>query len=397
MKNAKMFLFSAFLFFVAMSAFASADQVPIFVGNTSSNTSYQFSHLQNYGFQVTITNGTDAGNITNVTFQLGRPVGTLTNYTNYSAILVKNNTNSIWHINFTQEQLGPAGTYNYTWFANTTIGSVWNNTQTIGKIIAVNTTNQVTLWFMNTTDNVANANMTAPFYRYPNTVNITAYNIFDRSGTISIYWKNTTLFTSANNTNITLNVGVNNIVANTSGNANFSANARNFFINITQGRSIMTITANGTYSTQDNVIVTGTESNIGDNDVSYSLFLDNVIISTSLAPVSISDTRNQLNSGTRIYGFNSSNGENWSVNITGVLSYMTISAPTGGLASSPSGPSSPFVPAAQDNNVPYQFSVAGGTTPSGNWMSDPLGAIGSAVGNFFGGIVSAIQAMFGWR
>lgn len=120
------------------------------------------------GFQVTITNGTNAGNITNVTFQLGRPVGTLTNYTNYSAILVKNNTNSIWHINFTQEQLGPAGTYNYTWFANTTIGSVWNNTQTIGKIIAVNTTNQVTLWFMNTTDNVTNANITAPFYRYPN-------------------------------------------------------------------------------------------------------------------------------------------------------------------------------------------------------------------------------------
>ncbi len=66
-----------------------------------------------YGFQI---NWTDPdGNFANATFQLGRPDGTLTNYTIATTPAVQNISDT-WYINFTQAQLGTAGTYNYTWY-----------------------------------------------------------------------------------------------------------------------------------------------------------------------------------------------------------------------------------------------------------------------------------------
>jgi len=317
----------------------------IFNANTTSNTSNQFSPFSTYGFQVNISNETGAGygygNYTNITFQLGSPTGTLMNYTNYTTIMVKNDTISTWYINFTQEQLGPAGTYNYSWFANTSDGTFTNNSYNSNllvvpmKIVAVNTTNQVQLWFMNTSNNVVNVNMTTASYRYPLMINITLYsayyNLPGTSGiTFNMYWKNTTLINSWNNTNITLTAGMNEIVANTTGNTNFSANARDFFVNITTGTLNMVITGSSSITTTETGSVTGTESNNAvENDVNYSLSLDEIIFQTLTTPGTMNDIR-YLNTGTRTYRFNSTGGQNWSVNNTGVTFVVTVNYVTGG-------------------------------------------------------------------
>jgi len=139
----------AFLGLYVMPALAA--EIQFFAGNTTSfPNGIAYKTGNNYGFQITITNGTGAaGNATNVTFQLGKPDGTKLTYTNYSAttnqsILVKNETASIFHINFTQDQLGPAGIYNYTWFANTTVGNIWNSTPTIPFYVMANMTFNLT-------------------------------------------------------------------------------------------------------------------------------------------------------------------------------------------------------------------------------------------------------------
>lgn len=222
--------------FLALSAQALA--APIFSNNITVNFTAWYMPNSDHSFMVAITNGTDAGNITNITFQLGRPSGTLANYTNYtSGIFVKNNTNSVWHINFTQEQFGGVGTYNYTWFANTSTGGEWNGTQTIAFSGGLaNSTNQVQLWLMNSTNNVANQNMTTSNIIYPAKTNATTYLIFSQSGTINLYL-NDILSNAMNNTNITLASGLNKITGNTSGNENYSASSQTFWINTTYNTS----------------------------------------------------------------------------------------------------------------------------------------------------------------
>ncbi len=107
----------------------------------------------NMGFQI---NWTDT-NFANATFQLGRPSGALTNYTNASTIKTAyasgdNYTkNARWYINFTQDQIGGAGTYNYTWFGIDTAGSQ-NSSGTINYTISKAATN-MELWLNGTEGN----------------------------------------------------------------------------------------------------------------------------------------------------------------------------------------------------------------------------------------------------
>lgn len=256
MKNRILFLTVLVLMsFLALSVQASA--APIFSNNITVNSTAWYMPNSDHSFMVTITNGTDAGNITNVTFQLGIPVGTLTNYTNYtSGIFVKNNTNSVWHINFTQEQFGGAGTYNYTWFANTSFGNEWNKTDTISfDGGAANATNQVSLWFMNSTHNVLNQNMTPSNIIYPAKTNATTYLIFSQSGTANLYL-NGVLANSVNNTNITLASGLNRITGNTTGNENYSATSQTFWINITYNTSFPSaFSMNDTYINMNETVL----------------------------------------------------------------------------------------------------------------------------------------------
>ena len=104
-----------------------------------------------WGFQI---NWTDANNnFDNATFQFGRPVGTYINYTKVTSIATKNDSSAgkdTWYINFTQDQLGKAGTYNFTWFGIDIAGNQ-NKTDTIGYVINKNTTPQVYSFSINDT------------------------------------------------------------------------------------------------------------------------------------------------------------------------------------------------------------------------------------------------------
>ena len=107
-----------------LSSTALATIGPFFFNNATNITATtEYDSDGYYIFQVNITNGTVGGTaaVSNGTiFQLGRPDGTFQNLTRLTSPAVTNNTIGLWWINLTQNQLGPAGTYNYTWYANNT-------------------------------------------------------------------------------------------------------------------------------------------------------------------------------------------------------------------------------------------------------------------------------------
>jgi PGF-pre-PGF domain-containing protein len=139
MERFKLLFLAAFaataLFFVT-----SASAIPIFTnnvtyaGNVSADNAATFNATQNISFTVTITDSVNGGlngqaNITNVTFQLGRPDNTMINFTvnftsaGVSVPAVQNSSATVFFINFTQSMFGQAGTYNYTWFAKNSTGA----------------------------------------------------------------------------------------------------------------------------------------------------------------------------------------------------------------------------------------------------------------------------------
>lgn len=108
----------------------NVNSIPNWLANATSKTSPQiYDAGKNYGFQI---NWTDA-DFSNATLQLGRPDGTLTNYT-ISTTPSTTNTSNIWYINFTQDQIGGVGIYNYTWFG-VDLNGAENKTDTINYVI----------------------------------------------------------------------------------------------------------------------------------------------------------------------------------------------------------------------------------------------------------------------
>lgn len=90
-----------------------------------------------YSFQITWVDQYD--NVENATFRLGTAAGAFTNYTNTSTDPTVYNASTTWMVNFTQVQLGQAGTYNFTWIAiNLTYTE--NSTDMVGFTVAKNST-----------------------------------------------------------------------------------------------------------------------------------------------------------------------------------------------------------------------------------------------------------------
>lgn len=129
---------------------------------TKFSTPATYWYNETHGFQVTWT----GVGLANSTFQLGRPDGRLVNYTNNSAIAVSN-VSGVFKINFTQDQLGPVGPYNYTWFGIDRDGSE-NKSNTTFYNVAQNTYSKLrsTFYRWNDTDSLAtsaNQNVSAIF------------------------------------------------------------------------------------------------------------------------------------------------------------------------------------------------------------------------------------------
>ncbi len=240
------FLFSI----VPIPAFAT----PQFNSNTSTYvTGTEYNQNNNYGFQMNISNVSGIYNSTevivfaNTTFQLGRiTTDTYTNYTNNTlGVIIQNDTTGMWWINFTQNQLGRAESYNFTWYANNT-DDIWNSSQTHNWTLAVNSTTNVSLFLNGTEGNKS--------YTQNRVANITV----DIKTSYTVLVNLSTNFTSTYNTSgnsplensITLSytAGKYNITGFFEGDANFTSDSQTYWLTITSPPTTTTTTTTQPYS-----------------------------------------------------------------------------------------------------------------------------------------------------
>lgn len=160
-------LFSFFLFLVV--ALTSVFAHPLYINNATTHASGSYYYIERtYGFQVNCSDNYTVSGTTNATFQLGRPIGTSTNYTNATtgSNTVYNVTISTWYVNFTQRELGEAGTYNITWYCINFTGSD-NATHVVPWEIARNNTplvtTNITVYAMGGTQSNVTSNNAASF------------------------------------------------------------------------------------------------------------------------------------------------------------------------------------------------------------------------------------------
>lgn len=182
-----------------------------------------YNTANNYGFQI---NSSASNGMNNTWFQLGRPSGSLTNYT------ALNNSASgadVWYYNLTQSALGGVGTYNYTWFLNDT-SNLQNRSDTVNYVINKAAT------LMNLSLNGTQGNRS---YRQNEISNFTAWLNVSK---LIYLWSNMTGFiqqsgtTSITNyTNLTNITAKNyyNLTANWTGDENYTDSQIDYLFNVT--------------------------------------------------------------------------------------------------------------------------------------------------------------------
>lgn len=178
----------------------SAGTAPQWLANSTNLPSPQFYNLSNnYGFQV---NSSDSENNMNNTFlQLGRPDGTLTNYTALNNSLPGPN---VWYYNFTQSAMGKTGTYNITWFLNDT-ENAQNKSDTVNYVI-----NQAPLEF------IISPQTQTIFY----STSVRQYCSNNITSVSCGLYRNSSLIT--NDTNVVLDAGDYNYTANITDTQNYT-------------------------------------------------------------------------------------------------------------------------------------------------------------------------------
>jgi hypothetical protein len=184
------------------------------------------------------------------------------------------------------------GTYNYYWWANDTTGN--SNATSTQTYTVSQASPQLNLEITNAT--------------YPNngTINASETNSGDSDLTYRLFIDGVEETTgSMINIFKHLSAGTYNITYNTTGGTNYTAGTNTTLLTIFKGTPTGTITldpsATETYPTE--TTATGSESNQGDSDVTYTLYRDDV-------PVSNPETAT-LAAGSYTYKFNSTEGENW--------------------------------------------------------------------------------------
>jgi len=332
-----------FAFLMVQSVFAS----PSFLVRTTNitftggnNTNYSGSNT--YAFSSTWRNSTLNETIVSYNFTLYYPSGVPATYTSSTtpavtignAAGVLNDTAMDMNITFTQDQLGGAGTYNFTF------GMVTNN--------GTNTTTNITT---NTYFRIAGGLMTGSLsgsnVSYPNAVSVTPTetNIGDADIQYML-WRNTTLIGNTTGSAPAVNAtvlsvgGVYVFVFNSTGGANWMVNSSisTRVINVSKGNLSFALTvSNVSYPNSLHAVVS--ESNIGDADVNYTLWRN-----SSTAPVNHSTTFGTAPAGETIelaadssiyyvYTVNvTATSANWSANATGLSSTVYVTKGTPSLA-----------------------------------------------------------------
>ena len=299
--------------------------------NFTNATNYSVSAV--YSFNSTWTNTSFLNNVTlgsSTNFTLGRPDGTITVYNFSTTPFLVNNTTTlpvVIFINFTQAELGPVGTYNFTFGLNVT-----NDTGTytnVTSLVAFNISKAATLATLYL--NGITANQTSA---YPNsTINATAVsNVSDLyvelKGNASALLNNMTS-TSFNTTLWGVSV-YRTFSAKVLGNENYSVSALNTLSwNITKGTLNLSLTGSNV-SYPNSPSVSGVRNGIsGDSDVNYTLWRNNSLYNSSNSTDSSNSSDLTDMTVLRVakynYTFNSTGGANWTANATGLsLTNVTV-------------------------------------------------------------------------
>ena len=205
-----------------------------------------------------------------------------------------------------------AGTYQYRFIGNDTGGNLISTDLmnfTIGKA-----DNLLDLYFNNGTE-IVNQNLTVTYSTQTNVTGICT------KGNCTLY-RNGNL-TSENNTNMILGAGLWEYVLFATETQNYTGNSTSYNITVEKGVLGMSIgfDPSTTVDSGQQSIVTGFENNIGDDDVNYTLWRDDTLVSDTY-PYEEAAT---LELGTYIYTFNATDGENWTTN--SVSGPLTVQKP----------------------------------------------------------------------
>jgi PGF-pre-PGF domain-containing protein len=252
---------------------------------------------------------------------------TIMNSTNSSDIRVNNAsmTNSYGGSIYNYSIILPAGTWNWTSYANDTSNN-WNATDawtfTINKAATL-----ATLYLNGTIANITST--------YPNsTINVTAVaNITGANVTI---WRNGTSLVSALSTATDIRQwGAYNNYFNASviADQNYSASSVVFlWLNVSKGTPTGSISGINV-TLPSTTSITPSESNVGDADVNYTFWRDTSLVSLANGTTSLSADTTPSTAGTYTYKLNSTAGENWTANSsisTLVITVSAASSTTGG-------------------------------------------------------------------
>ncbi len=188
-----------------------------------------------------------------------------------------NNLNGTWAINLTQDRLGRAGTYNYTWFGTDITGSQ-NSSNTVNYVISIAPTS--TSLFLNGTQGNRSYNITQ-MSNFTVSLNVTGKTVnlntnlsgwALRSGTTPLY--NYTQFWQS---------GIINITGYFAGDENYSSSSATYFANVTGAVSNITVNLAlhlGSLFSDDSIQSTATDVCIQDSSW-FALTAENPVLAQS--------------------------------------------------------------------------------------------------------------------
>lgn len=245
-----------------------------------------------------------------------------TDFTNATAYLENNFTGNL--TNTTMNDTYPdfyynssvlaAGVYQYRFVANDSGGNSIS-TDFLTFVIA-KADNPIDIYFNNGTE-LVNQNISIVYSALVNVTGVCSY------GSCEIWRNETTNVTLDNNTNVTLGAGLWEYIVIAGNTQNYTGNSTSY--NITVEKAVLGMSLgfdpSTTVDSGQKSIVTGFENNIGDDDVTYMLWRDDVLVSDAY-PYSEAAI---LDLGTHFYTFNATDGENWTTN--NVSGPLTVQKP----------------------------------------------------------------------
>lgn len=154
---------------------------------------------------------------------------------------------------------------------------------------------------------------------YPSSTNVTCACTGD--GDTHLY-RDGNLVDAENGIGVTLAAkpGGYNYVCNITQGTNYNSASTSNNLTVNKGTLSLSITSPQTVTYPTETTVTGTETNVGDDDVVYQLWRDTILI-TQTSPYTEIIT---LGAGAYTYRFNATGGENWTANSTGVITSIIV-------------------------------------------------------------------------